>query len=161
MKIQYIFGNLLDSDEKVIAHGCNSRGVMKSGIARDIRARYPRVYKDYYESCAWHNFQHPLGMMIESEFPDRIILNIISQKDYGRDPNVRYVSYDAIADAIDYINLLGYTRVAFPMIGAGLANGNWSIISSIIESYSNFEPIVYYIDERFKEKFSGQKIRSS
>jgi O-acetyl-ADP-ribose deacetylase (regulator of RNase III) len=97
-----------------------------------------------------------LGDVIETKYPDRTILNIISQTYYGRDPGVRYVSYDAVANAIERINELGYTRVAFPLIGAGLANGHWPIISTIIESYSNFTPLVYFIDEKLKKEFLGQ-----
>lgn len=159
MKIEYIFGNLLDSDEKVIAHGCNAQGVMRSGVAKDIRERYPQAYEDYFNRWKNHyclNTNLFLGKIIPTKYPDRTILNIISQEYYGRDPGVRYVSYDAIATAIERINEMDYTRVAFPMIGAGLANGNWSVISSIIESYSNFAPIVYYIDEQFRSRFERQ-----
>lgn len=164
MQIQYVFGSLLDSDEAVIAHGCNAQGVMRSGIAKDIRERYPQAFTDYYNR--WHFFYAEipnkfLGKVIETKLPERTILNIISQEYYGRDPSVRYVSYDAIATAIERINELGYTRVAFPMIGAGLANGNWSVISNIIEAHSNFTPIVYYIDETLKERFGGEEKRSS
>jgi O-acetyl-ADP-ribose deacetylase (regulator of RNase III) len=144
MKIEYVAGSLLDSDEFTIAHGCNAQGVMKSGIAKAIRERYPHVFTDYkrWESKNGLN----LGDVITSGNYDRIILNIISQEYYGRDPSVVYVSYDAIAKAIKRINDMGYTRVAFPKIGAGLANGNWNIIATIIESLSNFTPLVYYID---------------
>jgi O-acetyl-ADP-ribose deacetylase (regulator of RNase III) len=151
MKIEYVFGSLLASSEPVIAHGCNAQGVMKSGIAKDIRAQYPQAYEDYRKG--WYDLY--TGEVIETKLPDRTILNIVSQEFYGRDPNVRYVSYDAIATAIERINKLSYSRVAFPMIGAGLANGNWTVISSIIESYSDFTPVVYYIDERYKETFGG------
>jgi O-acetyl-ADP-ribose deacetylase (regulator of RNase III) len=154
MKIEYIAGDLLSSPERVIAHGCNAQGVMRSGVAKDIRAKYPQAFADYSKRyrLAWIDgssktpFFLSLGDVIETKLPDRTILNIISQKYYGRDSSVRYVSYDAITDAIKRINDLGYTRVAFPKIGAGLANGNWDVISTIIESYSDFAPIVYYID---------------
>jgi O-acetyl-ADP-ribose deacetylase (regulator of RNase III) len=144
VQIQYIEGSLLDSEEFVIAHGCNAQGVMKSGVAKAIRERYPFVYNDYKNWEKRHALR--LGDVITSGNFDRIILNIISQEYYGRDPSVVYVSYDAIAKAVGRINAMGLTRVAFPKIGAGLANGNWNIIASILESLSNFTPIVYYID---------------
>lgn len=144
MKIEYIKGSLLESDEYVIAHGCNAQGVMKSGVAKAIREQYPFVYNDYKNWEKKHRLK--LGDVITSGNFDRIILNIISQEDYGRDPSVVYVSYDAIANAVKRINAMGFTRVAFPKIGAGLANGNWNIISTIIESLSDFSPIVYYVD---------------
>jgi O-acetyl-ADP-ribose deacetylase (regulator of RNase III) len=147
-KIQYIHGDLLASTEAVIAHGCNAQGVMRSGVAKAIREKYPQAYVDYYNAYYAGDYYLRLGDVIETRTPDRTILNIISQQFYGRDPSVVYVSYDAIGRAIKRINELGYQRVAFPMIGAGLANGNWNTISSIIESYADFDPIVYHLNPR-------------
>jgi O-acetyl-ADP-ribose deacetylase (regulator of RNase III) len=148
MKIEYVHGSLLDSSEPVIAHGCNAQGVMRSGVAKLIRERYPQAFLDYYNH--WYacdsNSHSLLGRVIETKTPDRTILNIISQEFYGRDPSVVYVSYDAIAHGVKNINEMGHTRVAFPMIGAGLGNGNWNVISTIIESYSDFAPIVYHLE---------------
>lgn len=145
MKIEYIKGDLIASSESVIAHGCNAQGVMKSGIAKAIRAQYPQAYKDYKLTEKVLG-DLDLGSVIYTHTGNRVILNIITQQYYGRD-NIRYVSYDAIANAIENINTRLYKRVAFPLIGAGLANGNWKVISSIIEAYSNFNPVVYYLDQ--------------
>ncbi|ESQ88966.1 hypothetical protein ABAC460_14390 [Asticcacaulis sp. AC460] len=36
--------------------------------------------------------------------------------------------------------------VAFPKIGAGLAQGDWTIIESLIEDHSrHFQPVVYVL----------------
>lgn len=145
MKIEYVAGDLLSSPESVIAHGCNAKGVMRSGVAKAIREKYPLAYRDYQDRYYEYGGLR-LGEVIETKYPNVTILNIISQDRYGRDPSVRYVSYDALTQAIECINRLGHRRVAFPKIGAGLANGNWNVISSIIESYSDFTPVVYYID---------------
>lgn len=144
MKIQYIEGDLLASRELVIAHGCNAQGVMASGIAKSIREAYPTVYDDYRGTYEAQGNKLLLGQVITTRTLERTILNIISQEYYGRNPNVIYVSYDAIEKAILRINDMGYVRVAFPKIGAGLANGNWNTISSIIEKASDFTPVVYY-----------------
>jgi O-acetyl-ADP-ribose deacetylase (regulator of RNase III) len=153
MKIEYVHGNLLDSSEPVIAHGCNAQGVMKSGVAAAIREKYPQAYWDYFRAHQGTGLE--LGDIITTSYPNRTILNIISQENYGRDPSVIYVSYDALARAMMRINGLGYTRVAFPMIGAGLGNGKWSVIASIIESYSNFSPVVYHLEPLEQEQDAG------
>ena len=36
------FGNILDA-KGIIMHGCNAQGVMGSGLAKDIRERWPAV----------------------------------------------------------------------------------------------------------------------
>lgn len=145
MKITYIEGNLLDAPEKVIAHGCNAQGVMQSGIAKAIRAKYSNAYVDYRMTYRRQGNKLELGQIIETKYGFKTILNIITQEHYGRDPNTVYVSYPAITKAVKTINAMGYDRVAFPLIGAGLANGSWERISEIIEAHSHFDPIVYYL----------------
>ena len=74
-------------------------------------------------------------------------VNCITQNKFGTDQ--RYANYGAIQECIKRINLYfkgaGFVqKVAFPMIGAGLAGGDWQIIERIIERNSkNFQPIVY------------------
>ena len=145
MDIIYVEGDLLKSREPVIAHGCNAQGVMASGIAKSIREEYPTAYTDYRSTYEAQGKRLNLGQVIVTRTYERTILNIISQQYYGRNPNVVYVSYEAIEEAILKINKMGYVRVAFPKIGAGLANGNWEIISRIIETVADFTPVVYYI----------------
>lgn len=151
MKIEYRVGDLLDSGLRCIAHGCNAQGVMKSGIAKAIRARYPIAFTKYREAYEAQNDNLTLGQVIRADVSsDRTILNVITQEFYGRDPNTVYVDYDAIRYAMYSINLItacgGFHSVGFPLIGAGLANGDWTIISRIIEEESQFQPIVYTLD---------------
>lgn len=145
MNIVYVEGNLIASDEAIIAHGCNAQGVMRSGVAKAIREEYPSAYDDYRATYETQGNKLYLGQVVITNTLERTILNIISQEYYGRDPSVVYVSYDAIELAMGYINDMGYTRVAFPLIGAGLANGSWERISRIIESNAHFTPVVYYL----------------
>lgn len=47
MSIKIIDGNLFDSKAKIIAHQVNCQGKMNSGVAKEVRQRYPHVYRDY------------------------------------------------------------------------------------------------------------------
>ena len=40
-------GNLLEQTKGVIIHGCNCQGVMSSGIALQIRNKWPGVFETY------------------------------------------------------------------------------------------------------------------
>lgn len=145
MKIQYVKGDLFMTDATHILHGCNAQGVMGSGIARIIRDTYPYAYKCYTER---HQIQPwKLGEIQVVQCRDRIIINAITQQFYGKD-GIRYVSYDAVANAMKNVeeNLYGIT-LAMPMIGAGLGGGDWKVIEAIIESeLKTVKPIVYYLE---------------
>lgn len=134
--ITYKKGNLLDTPDMLIAHGCNAQGVMGSGVAKAIRDKYPKAFDDYQQAV--YDFKYPrnhLGRMISSAQPDgRIILNCVTQDQYGKDGK-KYVSYDAIDTCMNKIQkgMFGLsTNVSMPKIGAGLGGGEWSIIEAII-----------------------------
>ena len=133
MKIEYIEGDLLNTEIRHIIHGCNSHGVMGSGVAKAIRDKYPQAYRDYND--VYNNRGLDLGDIIASVQDDgKIILNAITQKDFGRVVGNVYVSYWAIAEVFRKIEQWGVETVAMPKIGAGLANGDWNVIEAIIEN---------------------------
>lgn len=41
-------GNVFDSDADIICHQVNCQGVMGSGVAKEVRERYPEVYYAYW-----------------------------------------------------------------------------------------------------------------
>jgi O-acetyl-ADP-ribose deacetylase (regulator of RNase III) len=106
---------------------------MGSGVAKAIRDKYPLAYQDYYD--AYNNYGLDLGNIIVSVQPDgKVIHNAITQLSYGRDRSRVYVSYWSIAEVFRKVNQWGIKEIAIPKIGAGLANGDWSVIEAIIEN---------------------------
>jgi O-acetyl-ADP-ribose deacetylase (regulator of RNase III) len=136
----------LDAPESSIAHGCNSHGVMGSGVAAAIRAAYPEAYEVY--RAAYQRTGLALGQVIPVDCGRHTVLNCITQKDFGGQPGVVYVSYEAVAACVEAINDLTDQPVAFPLIGAGLAGGSWVRIAGILSTKSTFRPVVYTLDGR-------------
>ena len=146
MQIEYVKGDLLQTEVKHIIHGCNSKGVMGSGVAKVLREKYPRAYQDYND--VYNGYGLELGNVIVSVQDDgKVIHNAITQRDYGRDSSRVYVSYWAIAESFRKINQWGIKEIALPKIGAGLANGDWNVISAIIENtLIDTKPYVYVLE---------------
>jgi O-acetyl-ADP-ribose deacetylase (regulator of RNase III) len=146
MNIEYVKGDLLQTEVKHIIHGCNSKGVMGSGVAKVLREKYPRAYQDY--NNVYNSYGLELGNVIVSVQDDgKVIHNAITQRDYGRDSSRVYVSYWAIAESFRKINQWGIKEIALPKIGAGLANGDWNVISAIIENtLIDTKPYVYVLE---------------
>lgn len=149
MKIKYINGDLFNTQLKVIMHGCNARGGFNSGVAGEIRKQYPKAYEVYKE--AHNNGLLELGRIFYAVDNGKLIINAITQKNYGRDKNIVYCDYRAIEEVMFRCNefcnnIYPFDNVAMPMIGAGLANGDWDIISKIIEKeLTDVRPVVYYL----------------
>lgn len=132
--IKYKTGNLLDITDGVIIHGCNAQGVMGSGVALAVKEKYPKAYQAYKAQ----ELAEGLGLGTYSSYKHNAslsIANVVTQQTYGRDPNVRYVSYGAVLLGLECLNSQYLPEVTFhfPKIGAGLGNGNWNIIKELIE----------------------------
>ena len=138
-----IRGNLLTSGEKIIGHGVNCRGVMGSGIALQIKERWPNTNMIYKQHCASRNWDRAmLGSVLTTNEKDLTICNIFTQFQTSRDH--RTVSYDAIADGFKNLDQLNLGRVAIPQIGAGLGGGHWYSIVELINHYAPQTEIVVY-----------------
>ncbi len=140
--IKIVHGDLLSPDlpeKRIIAHGCNAQGVMGSGVALEIKNRYPDAYADYIQKChSARIMQMPiLGTMWTTTIGDTTVANCISQQYYGRDKDIKYVSYDAVdtfTQALGFILQGTDFPLHMPLIGGGLANGNRDILMAIFEA---------------------------
>jgi O-acetyl-ADP-ribose deacetylase (regulator of RNase III) len=140
--IIYKKGDLLKAPEMILAQSCNAQGRMASGIAKAIRAKYPEVYELYHQEYTNHGLF--LGNNIPALTQDGkyIIFNMVTQQFYGHDGR-QYCNYEAIRTCLKKVtNCVGNMPVAMPKISAGLAGGDWRIISQIIEE-EIINPVVY------------------
>lgn len=140
--VKYVKGNLLDSDCDYICHQVNCRGRMGSGIAKQIRERFPEVYRVYRERYddALRVLRSPdqmLGSTDIVQIPDssQYVVNMYSQRSYGYDGK-RYTSYKAFRFILQELkkDIPTECTIGFPKgIGCGLGGGNWKTISAMIE----------------------------
>jgi O-acetyl-ADP-ribose deacetylase (regulator of RNase III) len=150
MKIEYRKGDLFSTEIHYILHACNSKGVMGSGVAKTVRARYPLAYEKYTLWCS-RGFRLGTSLLVACE--DKIIINAVTQQNYGKvveqtGPNpVRYTSYDAVADVFEGLEkVIPNSTIAMPLIGCALGGGDWSVVSAIIESTcKTIQPVVYQL----------------
>lgn len=138
----------------IIVQQVNAQGVMGSGVAAALRAKYPKIWEEY--SFHIPHKQSPdapadqgasfMGKVIFTRVDSGIttdqmlvVASVVAQQFFGRDGK-KYTSYDALDTAL--AKVAAYARHAelpihYPLIGAGLGGGNWSIISAIINA--NFD----------------------
>jgi O-acetyl-ADP-ribose deacetylase (regulator of RNase III) len=139
--ITYYNGDLLTSKADVIAHQCNMQGVMGSGVAKQIRETYPKVFEKYKQGVTTGGFQ--LGSTQFVQVSDTLhIANMLAQQSYGYD-GARYTSYDAFYNClVDLKKVMiadNLSTVAFPYnIGCCRGGASWRVILAMIEDvFSN------------------------
>ena len=152
--IHNVIGNLLTSNCDYICHQVNCQGVMGSGIAKQIREKWPWVFDSYRAYCdrCKSRGESPLGAIwgvaIDSDIrSSRWVVNMFGQDNYGYYGG-RFTSYDAFAKCLEHMrdNLPKDKTIGFPKnIGCGLGGGNWNVIYALIEEIlgKDYEVYIY------------------
>jgi O-acetyl-ADP-ribose deacetylase (regulator of RNase III) len=115
----------------VIIHGCNCQCVMGAGIAKSIKAVFPEAYEA--DCKTKKGSRNKLGTYSSVLIGKLTIVNAYTQFPWkGRGIKVDYEAIRAVFKSIK-INFSG-KKIGYPMIGAGLAGGDWDVIAAIIDN---------------------------
>lgn len=179
MKLSYVVGDLItaakDGKIDVIAHQCNCFCKMKRGIAPLIAKMMPEVRAvdnatkegDYLKLGSCSRADGYVG----SDNKPLTVFNLYGQyhwKDY-KEPyggNTNYLALDhALKEMIQVLtdssfsinnNISGRYYIGMPLIGAGLAGGDWQVIENIIiNAFKNnycVKPFIFVLDEKILNK---------
>ena len=132
----------------VIVHGCNCFNTMGLGIARQIAVKCPEatIIDNYTKRGDKGKLGHFTAAEIERGKIKFIVVNAYTQ--YGCNINKVNVDYDAIKSCFELIKeRYSGKRIGIPKIGAGLARGDFNIISKIIEEEMVGEDITLVLFE--------------
>lgn len=168
MKI--IKGDLIKLAEQgefdIIVHGANCFHTMGSGIARQLATKYPQVLEADRNQTEYGD-KEKLGTWSASLINDCVVINAYTQYLFGlgkdvfeydafekflsklanllveKDKNTKFASTDNKGGTMRILPIKK-CRIGSPMIGAGLAGGDWSRISKMIEKFS--EDVASYAD---------------
>ena len=146
MTIEYVVGDLIESGEPVIAHGCNTVGVMGAGIARAVKDKWPEVYDQYDASCADGTFDAGSAQRCVGD-DDRTVYNLGTQRNPGASATY-WLVFLSFANMFESMKTWGHDRVAIPRIGCGIGGLEWSGVAAAIDSAlvsggSEIEVVVY------------------
>ena len=138
--LKHTKGNLLDLAEAgefdVIVQGCNCFCRMGSGIAKEIRARYPRAYQ--VDMLTNEGDIQKLGTWTEADAGKFWIVNAYTQFATATKPGedvFEYVAFELILQKLAYA--YSGKKIGLPYIGMGLAGGDKEIILDMIAEFAN------------------------
>ena len=154
--MEIINGDVLSTTCIYIAHQCNAMGKMNSGVAKQIREKYPEVFERYKEFLEVNEFLggEILGTYVSVQCSDgHIILNIIGQYGYGYDGH-QYTNYNALRRgfvsaimnirAADHIPFDCQFCIALPYcIGSDRGGGDWNIVKQILEDIEKKQNVLF------------------
>jgi O-acetyl-ADP-ribose deacetylase (regulator of RNase III) len=140
MPITIIDGDLFDTKAEFICHQVNCMGRMGSGVAKQVREKFPKAYRVYSDLCnGTRNGELPFWMLGKAQFVTNengiTIVNMFSQGTYGYDGK-KYTDYNAFRSCLRAIcnTVPKDAAIAMPYkIGCGLGGGDWDTIMGLIE----------------------------
>lgn len=137
MEIIYKNGNLLDAQTTVIGHQVNCQGVMGSGVAKQIRDKWPLIFSNYQVKC--QSPISPLGdVLIVKVSDNQYIANIFGQYNYGTNGE-RYTSYDALDIAFSRLKYTmvenNFKSLAIPYkMSSDRGGADWDVVLALLNS---------------------------
>lgn len=131
-----MYKNILEVTEGYIYHQVNCQGVVGSGLAKQIKDKYPEVYTEYLQLCKIVSEYSLLGKCQTISVRENLcIVNVFGQQYYGH--GQRFTSYDAIDKALQVSAKYNTKQLPhyFPRLGCGLGGGDWNVVKQIILSH--------------------------
>ena len=136
--IKHIKCDIFESGADAILHQVNCQGVMGSGIAKQVRERFPEVYINYKRYCNEHEdlLGRTFPVLIDPKHGSRIqaVFNLFAQNHYGYDGKC-YTDYEALKKCLyDVKQYTGYRKIAIPYkMSCHRGGGDWNVVYKMIE----------------------------
>lgn len=135
--IKHIKCDIFESGADVILHQVNCQGAMNSGVAKQVREKFPKVYESYKNLCdVYSENKHALLGKAQLLAIDNVrsIGNLFAQENYGYDGKC-YTDYDALKECLNIVNdCFGNKTIAIPyLMGCARGGGDWNIVYKMIE----------------------------
>lgn len=132
MPIRIVGGDILDSPGlDLIVNPVNTRGVMGAGLARRVKATYPRAFAEYRRYCRIGRLGPGDVLLTTSE---RLIAHAATKDDWRESS-----SYDIVRECLisldQLLNCLAVRTVGLPALGCGLGGLDWETVSWMSQEY--------------------------
>lgn len=147
--LKYVKGDLFSEENKCkyIVHQVNCQGVMGSGIALEIKNRYPLAFKSYKDYCSmFDNTKNMLGKVDLSESNGKIIANLFAQ-DHYLPRGICHTDYNALEQGFNFLKDITKEDISMPKIGCGLGGGDWNKVEELIKKVFDDRTVFVYIKE--------------
>lgn len=133
--IKYIKCDIFKSGANIILHQVNCQGVMGSGIAKQVKEKYPLVFEAYKVLCDIKEDKAELlgTAQIVRVGENMYVVNLFAQERYGY--RGCFTDYNALRECLEDVNdYFDNEVIAIPyLMGCCRGGGDWNIVRKMIE----------------------------
>ena len=134
--IQYVKGNLLESDAQALVNTVNTVGVMGKGIALQFREAFPENYRVYKNAC--RNKELHIGEVLIVEDSNltsgrKLIVNFPTKTHWKLPSEYSYIEQGLAALRKEIVNR-HISSIAIPPLGSHNGGLDWLCVKQMIET---------------------------
>lgn len=166
--VEEVEGDLVQmfNEDKIhfLIHGCNCFNTMGAGLALQVAMNFPWAYEE--DKNSKYGDVNKLGNWTSAKHPNKPqwVINAYTQYYMGRG-----LEYGALKKFLVKLNNSykgkGYL-FGFPMIGCGIAGGDWATVKDFINKYApDLDIVIVYYQrtantiKRYKEELEYEKAK--
>lgn len=133
IKIKSRYQSLFDSNSQTLVNTVNCVGVMGKGIAKEFKARYPEMFKEYNTIC--NNNELKVGKpYVWKSKSKKWVLNFPTKCHYKDGSKIEWIE-DGLKYFKDHYKEWGITSIAFPALGCSNGGLDWNVVLPIMKKY--------------------------
>ena len=126
MVIDFLDGNLFESDSQTLVNPINCHGIIERGIALKFKKKYPLMFEDYVKRCYEGGVQ--VGKPYLFREKDLQIVNFPIKIHWQDPPKLDYIN-EGLHYLTNHYKEWGITSLAMPALGCGLGGLDWNAVS--------------------------------
>ena len=142
--MHHVEGNIFESPAQTLVNTVNTVGAMGKGLAREFKRLFPEMFREYQKLCEARKLR--IGKLWLYPTPHKWVLNFPTKKHWRYPSKLEYIEQGLKAFVSNY-NSARISSVAFPQLGCGHGELDWSDVKPLMESYLKKLPIDIYIYE--------------
>ena len=150
----YVEGNIFESPAQTLVNTVNTVGAMGKGLAKEFKRLFPQMFREYQKLCEAGRLQ--TGKLWLYPTPHKWVLNFPTKKHWRHPSQVDYVGKGLQAFVSNY-DRARISSVAFPQLGCGNGELDWSDVKPLMEKYLKRLPIDIYVYEVNRYAFPEHK----
>ena len=157
--IRYVEGDILQSKAQVIAHGIAPQDHFDSGLALDLRERWPSMVRDY-RHASHSNAPKPgtiwIWSGVDADGSARCIANLLTQGMQGdgraakpAGATLENVSH-CLRELAKYLQSEHVASVALPRLATGVGGLDWKEVKPLVERHLGSLEITVVVYETYR-----------
>lgn len=127
--INFVTGNLLESNAECLINTVNCEGYMGKGIAYQFKLKYPNNNRDYVKACK--SKELTVGKLHYFKEDNKIIINFPTKDRWRQKSKIEYI-IDGMDYLVSLLPKLEVKSIAIPPLGCGNGGLAWNDVKSLI-----------------------------